>query len=158
VSPGVASACCHRGGDPVVLFVGAVRTHRVGRLFGPVMLLWFVPLLLAYRRSSRSRMSASLCRRIHCLRLRPSARRFIPMGACVHHRCEALYADMGHSAATISRGCSPWFSPVDAELSWRGVDPAPARRGGNPSTCWPRWAQIPLSCWPRWATVIASQR
>ena len=89
-------------------------TAAVGRLFGPVMMVWFVALGVAGaadRRAPghRSRAVAHLRRRV---RRRPPASAFIAMGAVVLAitGAEALYADMGHFGRRPIRRA--WFALV----------------------------------------------
>jgi KUP system potassium uptake protein len=86
----------------LLFFAQRYGTHRVGALFGPVMLLWFAVLAAtACARSSSSRPSCVGCHRPYALRFVVSPSdddAFIAMGAIVLciTGAEALYADMGH--------------------------------------------------------------
>ncbi|GAA3437073.1 potassium transporter Kup [Kutzneria kofuensis] len=151
----------------VVLFlVQRLGTHRVGRFFGPVMLLWFVVIgvlglpwvvarpgiLLALSPTSAVAFFVD----------RPLLA-FIAMGAVVLAitGAEALYADMGHfGRPAISRA---WFFVVfpALTLNYLGQGALILSRPdavANPFFILaPGWAQIPLIVLATVATVIASQ-
>ena len=102
----------------VALFVIQRRgTARVGGLFGPIMVLWFVTLGDA-RRIARSRAQpevlAALCRRAtrwRCSRsIRPSRSTILGAVFLVLTGGEALYADMGHFGKRPVR--IAWFALV----------------------------------------------
>jgi KUP system potassium uptake protein len=141
-------------------------TQRVGRLFGPVMLLWFITLGVSG---------------LHEVLLRPAILRglspsyafsfiadhpytaFIAMGAVVLAITggEALYADMGHfGPAPIRRA---WFAIVFPALTLNYLAQGalilrdPASRANPFFLLFPRWAQLPMVVLATAATVIASQ-
>jgi KUP system potassium uptake protein len=151
----------------VVLFVVQhYGTERVGRLFGPVMLLWFV--LLAVLGLPRIVADPGVLRG-----LSPSYAvlfvvdhpfvAFVAMGAVVLSitGAEALYADMGHFGRPPVRRA--WFCVVFPALTLNYLgqgslilaDPAAVR---NPFYLLvPSWGQIPMVVLATAATVIASQ-
>jgi len=168
VSPGVHSAVLPIGvAILVVLFVvQRFGTHRVGRLFGPVMLLWFVtlallgiPQIVAHPGVLRS-LSPTYA--IAFGFDRPLVA-FIAMGAVVLAitGAEALYADMGHfGRPPISRA---WFAVVFPALTLNYLGQGALILSkpdavSNPFFIMaPSWAQIPLIVLATVATVIASQ-
>ncbi|MFC0433894.1 potassium transporter Kup [Kutzneria buriramensis] len=151
----------------VVLFlVQRFGTHRVGRLFGPVMLLWFAVIallglpwivakpgiLLALSPTSAAAFFVD----------RPLLA-FVAMGAVVLAitGAEALYADMGHfGRPAISRA---WFFVVfpALTLNYLGQGALILSRPDSVANPFfimaPGWAQIPLIVLATAATVIASQ-
>ncbi len=168
VSPGVHSAILPIGVVIlIVLFlVQRFGTHQVGRLFGPVMLLWFLslavlglPQIVAHPAVLRS-LSPTYA--LAFVLDRPFVA-FIAMGAVVLAitGAEALYADMGHfGRPAISRS---WFALVfpALTLNYLGQGALILNRPSavaNPFFLLaPDWAQIPLVVLATLATVIASQ-
>ena len=169
VAPGLADVVLPIGiAILVVLFlVQRCGTHQVGRLFGPVMVLWFVvlavlglPQIVAHpgilRGLSPTYVVAFVADHPYTA--------FIAMGAVVLSitGAEALYADMGHFGRPPIRRA--WFVVVFpaliAQLPRPGrADPAttPARSPTR-SSCWrPSWARVPMVVLATLATVIASQ-
>jgi KUP system potassium uptake protein len=141
-------------------------THRVGRLFGPVMLLWFTALGLAGLRGVIDDpgilrgLSPSYA--VAFVGERPGPA-FIAMGAVVLviTGAEALYADMSHFGRSPIRRA--WFFIVFPALTLNYLaqgalilhDPV-ARR--NPFyVLLPHWAQLPMVVLATGATLIASQ-
>jgi KUP system potassium uptake protein len=150
-----------------MLFVAQrVGTERVGRLFGPIMAVWFVVLAVLGLPRLVSHPDV-------LLGLSPTYivaffadhpfTAFIAMGAVVLAitGAEALYADMGHFGRRPIR--LAWFAVVFPALiiNYLGQgalilhDPAAV---GNPFYLLaPGWARIPLIVLATAATVIASQ-
>ncbi|GAB2982308.1 putative potassium transport system protein kup [Amycolatopsis acidiphila] len=168
VSPDVRSAILPIGvAILVVLFlVQRFGTQRVGRLFGPVMLLWFltlaalgVPQILTQPGVLRG-LSPTYA--IAFFADHPYLG-FIAMGAVVLAitGAEALYADMGHFGRPPIRGA--WFAVVfpALTLNYLGQAALILRQPNavhNPFYLLaPGWAQIPLIVLATFATVIASQ-
>jgi KUP system potassium uptake protein len=151
----------------VLLFlVQRFGTHRVGRFFGPIMVVWFVVIgllgipwivqkpgiLLALSPTSAFAFFVD----------RPLLA-FVAMGAVVLAitGAEALYADMGHfGRPAISRA---WFYVVfpALTLNYLGQGALILSRPDSVSNPFfimaPGWAQIPLVVLATVATVIASQ-
>ena len=142
-------------------------TERVGKLFGPVMVVWFVVIAVlgldAHRRQPGDREGAVAALRAR-LPVRASERsRFIALGSvvlCVTG-AEALYADMGHFGKRPIR--LAWFGMVMPALvlNYFGqgamllADPS---KVGNPFfEMAPAWALYPLIALATCAAVIASQ-
>lgn len=141
-------------------------THRVGSLFGPVMLLWFGTLTLAGLPEivghpgilrGLSPTYGIVFAAAHPLTV------FIAMGAVVLAitGAEALYADLGHFGRSPIRWA--WFLIVFPALVVNYLAQG-ALILHNPSTrsnpfflLLPGWAQIPMVVLATAATVIASQ-
>ncbi|HEX7387815.1 MAG TPA: potassium transporter Kup [Castellaniella sp.] len=151
----------------VALFMVQSRgTGTVGRLFGPVMLLWFLVLgvLGAWRIIEEPRVLQAINPwwAIHFIVDAP-LETFLALGALVLALTgtEALYADMGHfGRSTIRRA---WFAAVFPALvlCYFGqgalllTDPSSIR---NPFFLLaPDWGLVPLVALATAATVIASQ-
>lgn len=141
-------------------------THRVGRAFGPIMLLWFgvlavlgVPPILAHPQI----LAAVSPTYAFAFALQRPFIAFVAMGAVVLciTGAEALYADMGHFGRRPIR--LAWLAIVLPALllNYFGQgamilsDPSTAR---NPFFhLAPDWARLPLVILAAMATVIASQ-
>jgi KUP system potassium uptake protein len=150
----------------VLFAVQRFGTHRVGRLFGPVMVLWFVLLALlglphivkhpgVLRGLSPTYVASFFADHPYTA--------FVSMGAVVLviTGAEALYADMGHFGKRPIR--MSWFAAVFPALilNYLGQaaiildDKANIR---NPFYLLaPSWAQIPMVVLSTIATIIASQ-
>ena len=141
-------------------------THRMGNLFGPVMLLWFTALGVAglggvvahpgiLRALSPSYAAAFVADRPYTA--------FIAMGAVVLAitGAEALYADMSHFGRSPIRRA--WFVIVFPALTLNYLAQGalilhdPATRTNPFYLLLPSWAQIPMIVLATAATVIASQ-
>jgi KUP system potassium uptake protein len=150
-----------------LLFVVQSRgTHRVGRLFGPIMVFWFLALAVAGLNE--------VARHPGILKgLSPGYAvsfvashayiAFIAMGAVVLAitGAEALYADMGHfGRAPIRRA---WFLIVFPSLTLNYLAQGalilrdPSSRSSPFFLLLPHWAQLPMVFLATAATVIASQ-
>jgi KUP system potassium uptake protein len=141
-------------------------THLVGRLFGPVMVLWFLTLVALG-------LPHILARPDVLLGLSPTYvvsfvadhpyTAFLAMGAVVLviTGAEALYADMGHFGRRPIR--TAWFVAVFPALIVNYLGQAALildnpRAVANPFYLLaPGWAQLPLVVLATFATVIASQ-
>lgn len=166
--PDLAGAVLPIGIAILALLFAAQRfgTHRVGRLFGPVMVLWFltlavlgVPHIIAHPGVLRG-LSPTYA--IGFFGDHPYTA-FLAMGAVVLAitGAEALYADMGHFGRRPIR--VSWFAIVFPALilNYLGqaalllTDPAAV---DNPFYLLaPGWARLPLVVLATFATVIASQ-
>ncbi|TIC82785.1 potassium transporter Kup [Nocardioides sp. GY 10127] len=151
----------------VVLFVNQRHgTERVGRLFGPVMVLWFLTLaLLGLRHVAEDPAILTALSPHHgvLFLVEHPVTSFIALGAVVLviTGAEALFADMGHfGRVPITLA---WFAVVFPALTLNYLgqgqmlldDPSTA---GNPFfEMAPSWAQLPLVLLATAATVIASQ-
>ena len=167
-APSLAHLVLPIGAAIVALLFAAQRfgTHLVGRLFGPVMILWFATLALTGL--------AQIIRHPDIVRgLSPTYivtfvaahpyTAFIAMGAVVLAitGAEALYADMGHFGRPPIRRA--WFAVVFPALTLNYLgqgalilnDPTAVR---NPFFLLvPDWARVPMVILATLATVIASQ-
>src|SRR3954468_9216466 len=83
-------------------------THKIGRLFGPVIVIWFITLaylgIVAIARSPQILYAANP---VYAMRLFASepCTAFLPLGSVglAVTGCEAIYADMGHFGARAIR-------------------------------------------------------
>ena len=150
----------------VLFAVQRFGTHKVGRLFGPVMVVWFVtlavlgvPHIVTHPGVLRGLSPTYV---ISFVTDHPYVA-FIAMGAVVLviTGAEALYADMGHFGRRPIR--VSWFALVFPALilNYLGQaalildDPEAVK---NPFYLLaPAWAQLPLVVLATFATVIASQ-
>jgi KUP system potassium uptake protein len=141
-------------------------THAVGRLFGPVMAVWFVAIGSAGSREVIAHpevveaLSPSYA--LQFVLGRPGVA-FVAMGAVVLTitGAEALYADMGHFGRRPIR-CA-WFGLVFPALTLNYLGQT-ALILHHPSTAespffllLPHWARVPMVFLATAATVIASQ-
>jgi KUP system potassium uptake protein len=151
----------------VVLFVvQRFGTHQVGRMFGPVMLLWFVTLAvlgvpqIVARPGVLRGLSPTYA--LAFVADRPYTA-FIAMGAVVLAitGAEALYADMGHFGRPPIRRA--WFAVVFPALTVNYLGQGalilrqPAAVANPFYLLVPHWALIPVVVLATLATVIASQ-
>ena len=167
-SPGVKDAVLPLGIAILTVLFAAQRfgTHRVGRLFGPVMIVWFAALAAAG--------IPEIVRNPDVLRgLSPTYvgrfvadhpyTAFIAMGAVVLviTGAEALYADMGHFGRPPIRRA--WFAGVfpALTLNYLGQGALILHRPADVANPFylllPGWARIPMIVLATLATVIASQ-
>jgi KUP system potassium uptake protein len=141
-------------------------THRVGRLFGPVMVVWFVLLAVLGVPHIVARpgvlLGLSPTYVVTFVAAHPYTA-FIAMGAVVLviTGAEALYADMGHFGRRPIR--LSWFTVVFPALILNYLGQA-ALILDDPSAVAnpfyflaPAWARLPLVVLATCATVIASQ-
>ncbi|MFB4303261.1 potassium transporter Kup [Actinomadura sp. NTSP31] len=150
----------------VLFVVQRWGTHRVGSLFGPVMVVWFAALAAAglaeviqrpgiVRALSPSYAGAFLVDRPFTA--------FVALGAVVLviTGAEALYADMGHfGKAPIRRA---WFAVVFPALTLNYLGQGalilddPDNIESPFFLLFPHWARLPMVVLATAATVIASQ-
>jgi KUP system potassium uptake protein len=150
----------------VLFMVQRFGTQRVGSLFGPVMVVWFVVIGaaglhgIAQRPSILRGLSPSYA--FAFIADRPDIA-FIAIGAVVLAitGAEALYADMGHFGVLPIRFA--WFGLVFPALTLNYLAQGalilrrPASRSNPFFLLFPHWAQIPMVVLATAATVIASQ-
>jgi KUP system potassium uptake protein len=169
----VAAPSLHRLVLPIsavilaVLFFGQRwGTHRVGQLFGPVMVLWFLILALmgiphiVDRPGVLRALSPTYI--VSFVAAHPYTS-FLAMGGVVLAitGAEALYADMGHFGPKPIR--LAWFVLVFPALTINYFGQGalilskPATAANPFYLLVPSWAQIPLIVLATLATVIASQ-
>ncbi len=151
----------------VALFMVQARgTGAIGRLFGPIMLLWFLVLgaLGAWRIWQAPEILGAL-HPVWAWRFIAEApwQTFVLLGALVLALtgAETLYADMGHFGRPAIRRAWFWIVLPGLALCYFGqgalllAEPAAIR---NPFYLLaPGWALAPLVCLATVATVIASQ-
>ena len=151
----------------VALFAVQSRgTGSVGRMFGPVMMVWFItiagmglvqivkhPQVLA---AVSPTYGVSLC-------LRHGWLAFVALGSVVLAvtGAEALYADMGHFGARSIRVAWSFFVLPCLVLNYFGQGALVLAEPGSANNPFylmaPEWALIPLVILATMATVIASQ-
>jgi KUP system potassium uptake protein len=141
-------------------------TGKVGRLFGPVMVLWFVAIALAGVREvvhhPNVLQGLSPTYAVLFVGEHPFVA-FVAMGAAVLviTGAEALYADMGHFGREPIRRA--WFFVVfpALTLNYLGQAALILHHPGSQSSPFflllPEWARIPMVVLATAATVIASQ-
>ena len=142
-------------------------THRVGSLFGPVMVLWFAAigaagLVEVVAPPGHPARAVAQLRRSRSPPSRPGTA-FVAMGAVVLAitGAEALYADMGHFGAGPIRRA--WFGLVFPALTLNYLAQGalilrdPSSRSNPFFLLLPGWAQLPMVVLATAATVIASQ-
>jgi KUP system potassium uptake protein len=151
----------------LALFVIQKRgTASVGRLFGPVMCVWFVVLavlgLLQIVHRPEVLGAIDPLRAVAFITTNPRLA-FLALGAVVLAvtGTEALYADMGHFGAAPIRRAWLWFVMPALVLNYFGQGAlllADAAAIKNPFYLLaPQWALIPLVVLATCAAVIASQ-
>jgi KUP system potassium uptake protein len=150
----------------LLFVVQRTGTHRVGSLFGPVMLLWFAALGVAGLRlivaHPRILTGLSPTYAAAFVAAHPFIA-FIAMGAVVLSitGAEALYADMGHFGRSPIRRA--WFSIVFPALTLNYLAQGalvlsdPGSRSNPFYLLLPQWARFPMIVLATAATVIASQ-
>jgi KUP system potassium uptake protein len=141
-------------------------THSIGKLFGPIMVIWFV--VIGVLGAANILIKPAILRAVnpfealHFLLADPKVS-FVVIGAVFLALTggEALYADMGHVGATAIRRA--WFGLVLPALllNYFGqgalilADPAAS---DNPFyKLAPHWALMPMVALATCATIIASQ-
>ncbi|HKG93693.1 MAG TPA: potassium transporter Kup [Gemmatimonadaceae bacterium] len=153
----------------VILGLFAVQrrgTHRVGQLFGPVMLLWFAAIaLLGAAELARHPQILGALNPAHALRFvrDHGLIGFLALGAVVLAvtGAEALYADIGHCGKRPIR--LTWYAVVlpCLLLSYFGQGALLLRDRGAAANPFfhlaPQWSLIPLVVLATAATSIASQ-
>jgi KUP system potassium uptake protein len=168
VSPGLTDAVLPIAVVIVtVLFAGQrFGTGRVGRLFGPVTVLWFAALAAGglYRMLAEPEVVKALSPTyaVSFVAAHPGTA-FVAMGAIVLviTGAEALYADMGHfGRQPILRA---WFVVVLPALTLNYLGQAalvldrPEAAADPFFLLYPSWARLPIVLLATAATVIASQ-
>jgi len=149
-----------------LFLVQRLGTHRIGRLFWPVMVLWFVVLAVTGLPHiiARPGILAGLSpTHIFGFVAHHPYTAFIAMGAVVLAitGAEALYADMGHFGRRPIRVSWFFFVFPALVLNYLGqgaLIPDRPESISNPFYLMaPSWARIPLVLLATFATVIASQ-
>lgn len=141
-------------------------THKIGRLFGPIILLWFAALtvmgVMAIFRAPQILLAVNPVHAINLFVLEPWTA-FVALGSVVLAvtGCEALYADMGHFGARAIRWAWLFVAFPALVLNYFGQG---ALLLVNPQSApvlffamAPDWAHIPMVILATLATIIASQ-
>ena len=141
-------------------------THKLGRLFGPVMLLWFF-VLGAFGFLSLVRTPAILAavNPYYALEMFLNAPwvALVSLGAVVLAvtGCEALYADMGHFGKRPIQYAWLFVALPALMLNYFGQGAALLRNPGEASIAFfsviPHWAHLPMVMLATLAAIIASQ-
>jgi KUP system potassium uptake protein len=141
-------------------------THRIGRLFGPVMLLWFLALgyfgLISLIRNPVILTAINPWYALQMFLHAPWVA-FVSLGAVVLAvtGCEALYADMGHFGKKPIQYA--WFliALPALLLNYFGQGAALLRKPGDAAIAFfsviPHWAHMPMVVLATLAAIIASQ-
>lgn len=150
----------------VLFLVQRLGTHKIGRLFGPVMVLWFLCLVatgLPQIVANPDILKGLSPTYIVSFVADHPYTAFIAMGAVVLAitGAEALYADMGHFGRRPIR--LAWFAFVFPALAINYLGQGalilhtPTAISNPFYLLAPHWARIPLVVLATFATVIASQ-
>jgi KUP system potassium uptake protein len=151
----------------VSLFLFQSRgTHRIGKLFGPVMLLWFVVLAafgLASLIDNPGILAAVNPWYALLMFLHAPWVAFISLGAVVLAvtGCEALYADMGHFGRKPIQYAWLFIALPALLLNYFGQGAALLRHPDQAEIAFfsviPHWAHMPVVLLATLAAIIASQ-
>ncbi|HEX4080415.1 MAG TPA: potassium transporter Kup [Rhizomicrobium sp.] len=151
----------------IALFVMQSRgTASIGRLFGPVMVVWFVVLaVLGVRGIAQDPGILFALNPLYAIMLfvRAPWTAFVALGSVVLAvtGCEALYADMGHFGKGPIRNAWMYFVLPALLLNYLGQGAEllrnPALAGIPFYALAPHWAHYPLVLLATVATIIASQ-
>jgi KUP system potassium uptake protein len=141
-------------------------TAKIGRLFGPIMVLWFLVLAVLGVRgileAPRILFALNPFYAIALFQHEPWSA-FVALGAVVLAvtGCEALYADMGHFGKGPIRNAWLWFVLPALLINYMGQGAEllrnPALAGIPFYGLAPHWAHYPLVLLATVATIIASQ-
>ncbi|HEX4636407.1 MAG TPA: potassium transporter Kup [Rhizomicrobium sp.] len=151
----------------VVLFLLQNRgTEKIGKVFGPVMVVWFIVLaVLGGLEIAKQPQILLAANPVYAFRLFGSEpwTAFVALGSVVLAvtGCEALYADMGHFGAKAIRWAWLYFAFPALVLNYFGQG---ALLLSNPSAApflfyalVPGWLHYPMVVLATIATIIASQ-
>ena len=151
----------------IVLFMMQSRgTAKIGRIFGPVMVLWFV--VLAALGALAISHSPQILRAVNpaygvALFAREPWTAFVALGSVVLAvtGCEALYADMGHFGRRAISWAWLYFALPALLLNYFGQGALLLTRPGDAPFLFyalvPHWAHFPMVALATLATIIASQ-
>ena len=141
-------------------------TEKIGRLFGPVMVLWFLVLaalgLAAIIHVPRILFAANPLYAAQLFAREPWTA-FVALGSVVLAvtGCEALYADMGHFGSRAIRWAWAYFAFPALVLNYFGQGALllahPASAPFLFYALVPHWAHYPMVVLATLATIIASQ-
>ena len=150
----------------IVLFAAQrFGTERIGRAFGPIMLLWFVVIAVlgvsGIVRNPAVLVAVDPRHAVKFLAHSPSAGLILGGVFLCITGAEALYADMGHLGRAPIRRSWYWIVLPALLLSYAGQIAMLMEKGsinGNPFFLLaPTWSVIPLVVLATIATIIASQ-
>ncbi len=141
-------------------------TEKIGKLFGPIMVLWFV--VLAILGANAILKSPQILRAANpmygvALFAREPWTAFVALGSVVLAvtGCEALYADMGHFGARAIRWAWLYFALPALMLNYFGQGALLLSHPADASFLFyamvPDWAHYPMVVLAAMATIIASQ-
>jgi KUP system potassium uptake protein len=141
-------------------------TEKIGRLFGPVMVLWFIVIAalgaIAIARSPEILWAADPRYGLALFAAEPWTA-FVTLGSVVLSvtGCEALYADMGHFGRAAIRRAWLYFAFPALILNYFGQGALLLEHPRSVSTLFyalvPDWAHYPMVALAALATIIASQ-
>lgn len=141
-------------------------THKIGRLFGPVILVWFLTLAVlgvtSIARAPQILQAANPAHAIALFTLEPWTA-FVTLGSVVLAvtGCEALYADMGHFGARAIRWGWLFVAFPALVLNYFGQGALLLTHPEQASALFfalvPDWAHYPMVALATLATIIASQ-
>jgi KUP system potassium uptake protein len=141
-------------------------THKIGRLFGPIMVLWFVALAgfgLSSLIETPSILAALNPWYALVMFLHAPWVAFVSLGAVVLAvtGCEALYADMGHFGRKPIQYAWLFVALPALLLNYFGQGAALLRNPSEANIAFfsviPHWAHIPMVILATLAAIIASQ-
>jgi KUP system potassium uptake protein len=141
-------------------------TAKIGRIFGPVMVLWFLVLaVLGAMAILRTPQILAAANPLYGLRLFLAEpwTAFVALGSIVLAvtGCEALYADMGHFGARAIRWAWLYFAFPALALNYFGQGALLLTQPGDADLLFydlvPGWAHYPMVVLATLATIIASQ-
>jgi KUP system potassium uptake protein len=141
-------------------------TERIGALFGPVMIVWFVVLAaLGIGAIAKAPQILAAANPAYAVALfaRAPWTAFVALGAVVLAvtGCEALYADMGHFGKRPIRNAWIFFALPALVLNYFGQGAELIVNPGAGDYLFyalaPHWAHYPLVALATLATIIASQ-
>ena len=141
-------------------------TESIGKLFGPVMVVWF--LVMALLGGAAIAQNPLILKSINPwygidLFVREPWTAFVALGSVVLAvtGCEALYADMGHFGRRPIRSAWLYFALPGLVLNYFGKGAVVLSDPGTSSNTFyalaPHWAHYPLVVLATMATIIASQ-
>ena len=155
----------------VVILIGVFAlqrfgTHAIGRLFGPIMLLWFLVLAVTGVASILHEPTVLQALSPHWVILffiEQPRTAFFALGAIVLAvtGAEALYADLGHFGRTAITRAWLWVVFPSLVLNYLGQASLALRHPADAATSFfglvPSWGQLPMVILATVATIIASQ-
>jgi KUP system potassium uptake protein len=150
----------------VVFLLQSRGTEKIGKVFGPIMVLWFVILaVLGAIAIARDPQILAAANPIYAVDLfiREPWTAFVALGSVVLSvtGCEALYADMGHFGSRAIRWAWIYFAFPALVLNYFGQGALLLSDPSTASTLFyalvPGWLHYPMVALSTIATIIASQ-